>query len=80
MSDDVEKVAAGLTGPQREAVLALSETPQRARRLRFSAQAAFNVVHKGIVGIGFDRALLCDTYYLTPLGLAVRQHILEQSK
>jgi hypothetical protein len=66
-------IVAKLTEPQKRAILALSETPKRARRYSgFNAQAAFNLVRHGIVAVGFDQGALVDTYYLTPLGIEVR--------
>jgi hypothetical protein len=68
-----ERLIASMTEPQKRAILALSETPKRARRYGgFNAQAAFNLVRHGIVALGFDMGALVDTYYLTPLGLEVQ--------
>jgi hypothetical protein len=69
-----------MTEPQKRAVLALSETPKRARRYSgFNAQAAFNLIRHGAVALGFDMGAMVDTYYLTPLGVAVQNALREKS-
>jgi chromosome condensin MukBEF complex kleisin-like MukF subunit len=74
-----EAIAAGLTEAQKRTVLQLTDELQPARRNTFSAVAAFNLVSCGLTRIAcvwtneFPNGR--DCYRLSPLGLAVRQHL-----
>lgn len=77
----IEAASGNLTPAQRRAVLALSETPAPAKRDRYSANAAFNLIRVGITKLSFDRTALRDNYHLTPFGLEVRRALdAQQSK
>lgn len=68
-----EAVGAALTKAQRRVVLAIDGEPMLPKNGVFSANAAFNLIRKGVTKLVFDRSLLRDRYDLTPLGQQVRE-------
>lgn len=76
MLDDPEKIADGLTEAQRRCVLKLSQAAQLPGLATFNANAAFNLIRKGVTKMGFDPKRRRESFCLTPLGLTVR-HLLE---
>lgn len=80
---EVERIAAGLTKARRWAVLSASEQPYHVSDLVGSGELFRGLMAGGLVDRtrcrpGFGASFW--GYYLTPLGLAVRNHLQEQSK
>jgi hypothetical protein len=73
MTRDVEGVAKGLTEAQRRAILAARPSYDGLRDCVFAAGMTRKALRERGIGHG-------DWCYLTPLGLAVRAHLLAQDK
>lgn len=68
-------IVGGLSEAQRKALVGLSKYPED-RSVTFSVRVGYALERKGLAA----RTLLSDRAYLTPLGLAVRNHILTEQK
>jgi hypothetical protein len=75
---DIERIVAGLSVAQRRTLQMLDDAARLPSNATFNANAAFNMICRGLTYIVFDKRLLRDRYCLTHLGLAVRQHLLQQ--
>lgn len=84
---DIADIAAGLSEAQRRAVLAMSERASFPSRKTFAASTAYalfnhpaEIVLAARVNVQTNRSSKWrDAYYLTPLGLSVRAHLLKET-
>lgn len=75
---DIAKIAAGLSEGDTVTLMRLTDEPQTARKGKFSPASAMTIAYEGLAKIGEDETGWFDTYRISPLGLAVRNHLISQ--